>query len=118
MWVQPGNQGQELITPPLDGTILPGITRDSILRLAQSWGQFEVSERYMTLRELTQVRKHIFAHIHVAWPQHRLISHEDGRLTMLPTIISQPGCRVTDSAAHVCCCRMTLPTGSCMQSLG
>jgi branched-chain amino acid aminotransferase len=24
----------ELVTPPLDGTILPGITRDSILQLA------------------------------------------------------------------------------------
>jgi len=35
----------ELITPPLDGTILPGITRDSILTLAKSLKQFKVSER-------------------------------------------------------------------------
>jgi len=28
----------ELITPPLDGTILPGITRNSILDLARSLG--------------------------------------------------------------------------------
>ena len=33
----------ELITPPLDGTILPGITRDSILTLTQELGEFKVS---------------------------------------------------------------------------
>lgn len=27
--------GVELVTPPLDGTILPGVTRDSILALAR-----------------------------------------------------------------------------------
>jgi hypothetical protein len=27
----------ELVTPPLDGTILPGVTRDSVLALARSW---------------------------------------------------------------------------------
>jgi branched-chain amino acid aminotransferase len=43
---------QELITAPLDGTILPGVTRDSILRLARSWGEFEVSERPYTMKEL------------------------------------------------------------------
>jgi len=35
----------ELITPPLDGTILPGITRDSILQLTRSMGRFKVSEK-------------------------------------------------------------------------
>jgi len=35
----------ELITPPLDGTILPGITRDSILTLTQELGEFKVSQR-------------------------------------------------------------------------
>jgi branched-chain amino acid aminotransferase len=30
--------GDELITPPLEGTILPGITRDSVIRLASHWG--------------------------------------------------------------------------------
>jgi branched-chain amino acid aminotransferase len=29
------NGGLELVTPPLDGTILPGVTRDSILQLAR-----------------------------------------------------------------------------------
>ena len=53
--MQAGGQGRELVTPPLDGTILPGITRDSILQLTRSWQEFQVSERYMTLRELSQV---------------------------------------------------------------
>ncbi|KAL9878648.1 branched-chain-amino-acid aminotransferase [Glossina fuscipes] len=35
---------KELITPPLNGLILPGITRDSILALARQWGQFKVTE--------------------------------------------------------------------------
>ena len=35
----------ELITPPLDGTILPGITRDSILTLAASLNKFKVSQK-------------------------------------------------------------------------
>ena len=30
--------GDELITPPLTGSILPGITRDSVLRLTKDWG--------------------------------------------------------------------------------
>ena len=31
----------ELITPPLDGTILPGVTRSSIIDLAKSLGEFK-----------------------------------------------------------------------------
>ncbi|KAJ3205517.1 branched-chain-amino-acid aminotransferase [Entophlyctis luteolus] len=42
----------ELITPPLDGTILPGVTRDSILQLARSWGEFDVSEKPVTMPEI------------------------------------------------------------------
>ncbi len=42
----------ELVTAPLDGTILPGITRDSILTLARSWGEFKVSERKFTIQEV------------------------------------------------------------------
>lgn len=48
---------QELITPPLDGTILPGITRDSILQLCKKWGEFEVSERKFTIHELMEASK-------------------------------------------------------------
>jgi len=43
-----------LITAPLDGTILEGVTRDSILALARSWGEFEVSERRYTLKEVIE----------------------------------------------------------------
>lgn len=44
---------KELITAPLDdGTILPGITRKSILQLARQWGEFEVTERTYTIHEV------------------------------------------------------------------
>jgi branched-chain amino acid aminotransferase len=33
----------ELITPPLDGTILPGVTRDSIITLYKEKKEFKVS---------------------------------------------------------------------------
>jgi branched-chain amino acid aminotransferase len=46
-------QGErELITPPLNGLILPGITRDSVLHLAREWRQFKVSERPVTMPEI------------------------------------------------------------------
>ena len=35
----------ELITPPLDGTILPGITRMSILQLMKELGEFKVTQK-------------------------------------------------------------------------
>ena len=35
----------ELITPPLDGTILPGVTRDSIIELFTEKKEFKVSIR-------------------------------------------------------------------------
>ncbi|EDX16140.1 GD18219 [Drosophila simulans] len=40
---------QELVTPPLSGLILPGITRDSILRMTRQWGKFKVSEATITM---------------------------------------------------------------------
>lgn len=40
---------KELLTPPLNGLILPGITRDSILTLGKQWGQFKVREANMTM---------------------------------------------------------------------
>ena len=33
----------ELITPPLDGTILPGVTRDSIMTLCKEMDDFKVT---------------------------------------------------------------------------
>lgn len=51
-WINEKGQ-KELVTAPLtDGTILPGVTRDSILSLARTWGEFEVSERPVTMKEL------------------------------------------------------------------
>ncbi|MFC2129796.1 branched-chain amino acid aminotransferase [Bacteroidota bacterium] len=42
----------ELITPPLDeGTILPGITRASVLQLARDWGM-KVTERGISVNEI------------------------------------------------------------------
>uniref|UniRef100_A0A336LH67 Branched-chain-amino-acid aminotransferase n=1 Tax=Culicoides sonorensis TaxID=179676 RepID=A0A336LH67_CULSO len=40
---------RELITPELNGLILPGITRDSILCLAREWGQCRVTEGKITM---------------------------------------------------------------------
>ena len=51
----------EVITPQLSGSILPGITRDSILQLARHWN-LPVSERRVTIDEI-------------------LAAHTDGRLT-------------------------------------
>ena len=49
---------KELITPPLDGTILPGVTRDSVLGLARERlvpeGGWKVSERHVPMRELAE----------------------------------------------------------------
>ena len=43
--------GDEVITPPLGGTILAGVTRDSALALLRSWG-VRVSERQITIDEV------------------------------------------------------------------
>uniref|UniRef100_A0A8C5G3W4 Branched-chain-amino-acid aminotransferase n=1 Tax=Gouania willdenowi TaxID=441366 RepID=A0A8C5G3W4_GOUWI len=43
---------EELATPPLDGLILPGVTRQSILELTTGWGEFKVTERYLTMSQL------------------------------------------------------------------
>jgi branched-chain amino acid aminotransferase len=43
--------GDELITPPLAGTILPGITRDSVIKLAKHLGT-KVVERPITIQEV------------------------------------------------------------------
>jgi branched-chain amino acid aminotransferase len=43
--------GDELVTPPLEGTILPGITRDCVIRLASHWG-IPVVERRISMPEV------------------------------------------------------------------
>ena len=52
--------GDELITPPLAGSILPGVTRDSVIELAKSW-ELPVSERPLSMDEIVR-------------------AHEDGKL--------------------------------------
>jgi len=41
----------ELVTPPLEGTILPGVTRDSVIRLAEAW-KIKISERRISIDEV------------------------------------------------------------------
>lgn len=43
--------GDEVITPPLSGSILPGITRESVLQLARDLG-YTVNERPITIGEV------------------------------------------------------------------
>ena len=45
--------GDELITPALQGSILPGITRDTVLQLGRQWG-LAVSERRIAIDEVLQ----------------------------------------------------------------
>ncbi|MEJ2033021.1 MAG: branched-chain amino acid aminotransferase [Deltaproteobacteria bacterium] len=46
----------EVITPALSGSILPGITRDSVLRLTRDWG-LKVTERPITIDEVIAAGK-------------------------------------------------------------
>jgi branched-chain amino acid aminotransferase len=41
----------ELVTPPLEGTILPGVTRDSVLQLSSHWG-LKAVERPVDIEEV------------------------------------------------------------------
>lgn len=41
----------EVITPPLEGTILPGITRQSVIELLKNWG-INVQERKISIEEI------------------------------------------------------------------
>jgi branched-chain amino acid aminotransferase len=43
--------GDELVTPPLSGSILPGVTRDSVLRIARDWG-WNVAERVVSIERV------------------------------------------------------------------
>jgi branched-chain amino acid aminotransferase len=48
--------GDEIITPPLAGTILAGVTRDSVLALTREWG-LRVSERAITIDEVVEAAR-------------------------------------------------------------
>lgn len=47
----------EIITPPLSGTILPGVTRDSVIQIAKSWG-ITVKERPLAIDEIIEASNH------------------------------------------------------------
>lgn len=46
----------QLITPPLEGSILGGLTRDSVLKLTSSWG-LDVVERPITIDEVLEANQ-------------------------------------------------------------
>jgi branched-chain amino acid aminotransferase len=48
--------GDEVITPPLTGTILPGVTRDSVLTLLRQW-KVPVSERQVSIDEVVAAHR-------------------------------------------------------------
>ncbi len=48
--------GNEVVTPSLEGSILPGVTRDSVIQLIRSWGM-KVSERRISVQELFEAQK-------------------------------------------------------------
>lgn len=48
--------GDEVVTPPLGGTILPGVTRDSVITLLGDWG-IRVTERRIGLSEVVAAHR-------------------------------------------------------------
>lgn len=46
----------KIVTAPLDGSILPGITRDSCLKILKSFG-YEIEERKLSIQELIEASK-------------------------------------------------------------
>lgn len=46
---------KELVTPSLNGLILPGVTRNSILAASREWNQFKVTERKFCMDEVCQL---------------------------------------------------------------
>lgn len=55
-FVLKNKNGIEVVTHPIDGSILPGITRDSIIKLTNDKFDFEVTERNFSINEF--IKKH------------------------------------------------------------
>ncbi|CAD5215964.1 unnamed protein product [Bursaphelenchus okinawaensis] len=56
-WINENGE-EELVTPPLvDGLILPGVTRDSLIDLCREWNEFKITERYPTMEEIRRAVK-------------------------------------------------------------
>ncbi|MHA1727588.1 MAG: branched-chain amino acid aminotransferase [Promethearchaeota archaeon] len=47
----------EIVTSPLTGNVLPGITRDSVLTICRDWGNQKVSERMLSIDEVIENAK-------------------------------------------------------------
>src|SRR5512136_546455 len=82
--------GAELVTPPLEGSILGGITRETVIELARAWGM-KVNERRISIEEvLAEARKGGLTEVFgtgtaavispVGWVQHKeeLVTINDG----------------------------------------
>ncbi|KAF6774076.1 hypothetical protein AHF37_06791 [Paragonimus kellicotti] len=50
-WINEDGE-KELLTPPLSGLILPGVTRESILEITKAWNEFRVVEKNITMRQV------------------------------------------------------------------
>ena len=46
--------GDEVLTSPLTGSILPGVTRDSVLQVLRRWGEHKVVERPVAIDEIVR----------------------------------------------------------------
>jgi len=55
-WINKKNE-KELVTPMLDGTILPGITRDSVLQLGREDKRFVTAEKKISVADLVKAHK-------------------------------------------------------------
>jgi len=52
LWINEEGE-KELVTPPLTrGDILPGVTRRSILDLSIKWGDYKVSEKFVSMKDI------------------------------------------------------------------
>lgn len=49
--------GKVLATPPLNGLILPGVTRQSIIQLCEQWKEFRVEQRAITMADVISLEK-------------------------------------------------------------
>lgn len=57
-----------LLTPPLNGLILPGILRQSVIELAKQWNEFYIEERVITMDEVVRLQKRGRVSIFLACP--------------------------------------------------
>lgn len=46
-----------LVTPPLNGLILPGVTRQSIIQLCEHWKDLQVEQRTITMEQVVILQK-------------------------------------------------------------